>query len=462
VPARVRRSPAPTPSRALCARLLAGWCAFTVYGSLIPFRLDVRSVPAKLEQLAWAPFERGVSNFSSLDVVANVLLFLPFGFLFHGAISPAPRHPRPAGVALAAFAALVFAAALEIAQLFAADRVASAIDVEANVAGAALGAALASLVFARMDRRGAPMIGRVRRDPALLGLAIVVAHLAAQSFYPFAVTLDVGTLADNLRSGRWWPFAIPDQNWADIVMDRIVPFALLAMLLGTATRSRFGRRWTGGLIASATAFALALELGKLFVVGRAPGMANVLLALPGIALGALAVSRVSAGVSTPVLAGFALLVLGHAELAPFAFDASASNAAQQVARIEWVPFLAYFRAPPQVALFDLWNKLLRGALLGFALARGGAGVRLVTAAGFAGGLAFETLQLLTVDRLASTTDVLVLGVAAWVGARVHAALGSPPASLGWSVDRAVSLRSAWRARARSTPGGSPSPCSPSS
>lgn len=443
VPASDDRERGLTPSRRLCARLLAGWCAFTVYGSFIPFRLDPASVPAKLAQLEWMPFERGVSNFSNLDVVANVLLFLPFGFLLLGAIAPAPRQPRPFGIAFTGLAALVFAAALEIAQLFAADRVASAIDVEANVAGAVLGAALASLLLARIERSGTPIIGAIRRDPALLGLALVVAYLAGQSFYPFAVTLDVGTLLDNLRSGRWSPFSIPQRSWADVVMERVVPFALLAMLLGTAVRSVPGRRWTGRVIASATAFALALELGKLFVVGRAPGMANVLLALPGIALGALLAARVSAGVSAPALGGLALLLLGYAELAPFSFDLSAANVAQQAARIEWAPFLAYFRAQPQIALFDLWNKVLRGALLGFALARGGAGGRLATAGGLAAGLSFETLQLLTIDRLASTTDVFVFGAAAWVGSRVHVALAPAAAASACGFRRAARVASAW-------------------
>ena len=66
------------------------------------------------------------------DVIANLLLFLPFGFLF------AAYYPRaPLWMLIAAAAAVSLAA--EALQLVSAARFSSATDVVVNVCGAALG-----------------------------------------------------------------------------------------------------------------------------------------------------------------------------------------------------------------------------------------------------------------------------------------------------------------------------------
>jgi VanZ family protein len=81
------------------------------------------------------------------DVVANVLLFLPLGFLLRAsAMTPAGRRP------LAAFAAgLAVSAALEGAQLFLPGRFASPVDLATNTLGAWLGARLHARVQTRLD-----------------------------------------------------------------------------------------------------------------------------------------------------------------------------------------------------------------------------------------------------------------------------------------------------------------------
>jgi glycopeptide antibiotics resistance protein len=427
------------PGRRLHARLLACWCAFMVYGSFLPFRLDVQSVSLKLSGLQWWPFQRGAKNFSMPDVLANLLLFAPFGLLLAGALASRHRAVRLLRVGAAAFA---FAVALETGQLVAADRVASGIDVLSNVAGALIGAALATRGLADVTAGTPAIVARLRRDPAILGIALVVAYLVGQSFYPFAVTLDVGTVVRNLRSGQWSPFAFGDRRWAAVAVDRVVPFALLAVLLGSAARDRLRRHRTAVLVAALGASALALEMGKVFIAGRTPSMPNVVLALPGIAAGALLVPHASIVASTPALVGLSTAALVHGALTPFSLEASAERLAQQVARIEWLPLASYAYAPPQRALFDAWDKLLRSGWLGFALARAGARSGRVTMIGIIAALVLEALQLLTVDRLASVTDVLLLTAGAWLGARIHASVaptgvqpGLRPDTHGRSPDR---------------------------
>lgn len=82
------------------------------------------------------------------DVIANVLLFVPLGFLFRVSATTATGR-RPATALLAG---LAVSAALETAQIFLPGRFASPVDVATNAAGAWLGAFLHERIQIRLDR----------------------------------------------------------------------------------------------------------------------------------------------------------------------------------------------------------------------------------------------------------------------------------------------------------------------
>jgi glycopeptide antibiotics resistance protein len=79
----------------------------------------------------WVPFAGAADR--PRDVIANVLLFLPFGYLF------AVAHPRRGYALVVATAALISLTA-ESVQLLSPARYPSATDVVVNTAGAFLGA----------------------------------------------------------------------------------------------------------------------------------------------------------------------------------------------------------------------------------------------------------------------------------------------------------------------------------
>jgi VanZ family protein len=156
------------------------------------------------------------------------------------------------------------------------------------------------------------------------------------------------------------------------------------------------------------------------MVGRAPNVMNVVFALPGAAIGAFVVPRiVGAARFKPVrdwaVLALALSFLTYAELTPFTFTLSPIVVREQIASIEWMPFLSYFYVDPRQALLDVWNKILLGGFLGFALTRLSGARWAGTVGGLAAGLLLEALQLLTFVRRASVTDVLMLTIAAWIG-----------------------------------------------
>jgi VanZ family protein len=407
--------------------ILVLWCCFIVYGSFIPFRLstDPAFVRSNLAKLQLFPFQGGTKNFSLPDVASNILLFIPFGFLLSGSGFSFVGLSWVRSVCASGAFGLVFAAAIEFGQLFAVGRRSSGIDVEANVIGALLGAMGACLLH-RYDGQPGTCLQIAHDEHRLIPITLVGLWLCSDAFYPFAVTLDVSTVWHNLTHARWSLFHESQKFWLDRVVDEAVMFAMLSALVGSALR----RHLSGAVAAitgasAAVVFSGGLEVGKLFVVGRSPTVANVLLASVGAVLGVTAVPMLVEW--RPVrehpewaLTLLALALLVYSELTPFAFALSSAALAAHFHRIEWIPFLSYYGADPQGVVFDLWKKLLLSGFWGFSFAQ----LRGTTpfGAAWAGlllGALLETAQLLTVSRIPGVGDVLSFGLGAWIGGAIY-------------------------------------------
>jgi len=87
------------------------------------------------ERVSWIPFADGLGK--PWEMVANVLLFLPFGWAAARAFGSSRAVVLGCG-----FAGLMLSSGVELAQVFAHGRVPSATDVVLNVLGAVLGAEL--------------------------------------------------------------------------------------------------------------------------------------------------------------------------------------------------------------------------------------------------------------------------------------------------------------------------------
>lgn len=102
--------------------------------------------------------ERGFSSATVLaalmPVIANILLFIPWGFLAFVALD-APSRPRRRTYLITVCAGLVFAAALEVWQAFLPTRVTNPLDAVANTVGTLAGAVAGHLrkqVYVRFHR----------------------------------------------------------------------------------------------------------------------------------------------------------------------------------------------------------------------------------------------------------------------------------------------------------------------
>lgn len=414
--------------------LLAAYAAFVVYGSFFPFQFTAE--PAMIQRgLARAivrPFDESGRRLVSIpDVLSNVMLGVPVGVLLVAG--------RLAGRSLvvacvtATAVELAFASAVELGQIFAPSRTASAVDVLAQVVGALGGAVLAWVGLGILGTpRARRALEEIARRPPLIVALILAAILAADALYPYAVTLDVSTAWGNLKRAQLVPLGgLRGRFWPDLLVEKVLPYTALA----AAARLVMLRAPAGAAatlaFALATALAVGLEAGKLGIVGRAPSVDNVLLALAGALVGvaiAPATQRRWVRANAPALlvaAAAALLV--YEQLSPFDFVGSLATVSRKAARIEWLPLGAYYGADTRSALFDLGKKLVLGGFLGIALAL--ARCRRPWAWAFALGALTEAAQLAQFARVVAVTDVISVGAGAALGTALIRRGAAPPVSI---------------------------------
>jgi glycopeptide antibiotics resistance protein len=143
----------------LATALLVYVAVITAVVTLLPFEFALPTQP------------RVMLSGGVLDVLANVALFVPLGFLY--AVARQDANVSPARIMMVALAA---SAAIESVQLFEVTRFASLSDIAANGAGAYIGAGLQRRLARRiaMDAR---TVGRLSLELPLMGLVYLLIPL---------------------------------------------------------------------------------------------------------------------------------------------------------------------------------------------------------------------------------------------------------------------------------------------
>ena len=240
-----------------------------------------------------SPWPRYVTTF---DLVANVLGYVPYGFLCVLALYPRVRALAAFAIALASAACLSLT--MEAAQSYLPSRVATNLDVLCNVAGGACGAALGVLM-------APPLLGgplkRLRNATFLtgadidMGFALVALWLFMQ-LNPATLLFAAGDLRDWLAPGigraRRPEFFVAIE--AFIAAANLVSVALLVSVLarpGRPTRAMFLVLVLAALVVKIAAFAIVMQAENV-LVWLTPGAQLGLAAGVLVALGAMALPRV--------------------------------------------------------------------------------------------------------------------------------------------------------------------------
>ena len=119
-----------------------GFLIFVIYGSLVPFQFDSITL-----QMAWKQYANidlfNIKIKSRTDLAANVLLFIPLGFLWSQILLA--EMGKGARIACSFFLLISFSflsASIEFLQLFSPARTTSVVDIYAETFGGAMGIVL--------------------------------------------------------------------------------------------------------------------------------------------------------------------------------------------------------------------------------------------------------------------------------------------------------------------------------
>lgn len=431
-----------TPPLARLFTLLAGAVAlFTVYVSLLPFDLRLRP-----PWDAWDVVSRALSAWPRrvprANFLANLLLFVPFGFALSGAslVGRGRRYSVVSAIQVLV-AGLAVSLVAEGLQVFAPRRIVSLADVVAQGLGAVVGIAAWAAAGPGVagwlhEAYAAAASDRMRRLLAATVAAWVFVNLA-----PFDITLNASRLAQRLRDGHivLVPFAsaqpVVRQVWDAVVTTvSAMPIGGL-VLLGVRPGHH---RTVGAAVAWGVALLIAIELAQVVIRSHAADVTDVLTGSCGVAAGvwaALAVSRHEGAAPPPGGAGrrwawtacAASLVLVCAyHWQPFGFAADSALVRWKLARLSLLPF-AGLRGGSDLTTFG--NVLARVGLavpcgfFAWLAIQPPRADRIRVTAGLLLSAAFFAIveggQLFVPSRIPDPTDVW-LGVA---GSAVGAALG---------------------------------------
>jgi VanZ family protein len=406
------------------------YAAFVAYATLLPFQFQfgAEALRNKTHWVNWDPRTLTTGEPTPLtDLVANVLFFMPLGFIgVHG-----QRRRRGVElVARSAFAGLVLSTCVEVAQFFTPERNPATSDVMTNTLGAALGAMFA--VWARTRLQG-PVLRRVRRwtalEPMLPLFVGFTALVIISALAPFDVAVSVSSVRHGLRIAQLDPHG----NLLDWLHE-IPIFLQYALLAGLGWS--VGRRllpW-GAVprlvccILGIGLLAVGLEAVQVLVHSHVCSVRDAMGALAGTQAGIAGAALLAA--SGRSRAGWALtgvaLVAGLAvrALQPFAFNFDAAVLQHRVTFTTLIPYSSYYYKATVEALADFMDALLAYVPLAFVLSRAqgpGPGGRPRTGFGVAFlcagvALVLELLQLALPARHPEVSDILTAALGGGLGA----------------------------------------------
>ncbi len=412
------------PRKSTARLLWALFALFVVYGTTFPFRFSIGwdQFLAETQRINTRLLGGTADNLIISDIVQNILLFLPFGFLGYFSLVYKSSWARKLGIVLAGTA---LSAAVEFLQIFSPARYPAVSDIVFNTTGSAAGLALA-VAFKKsvLGFKSQPWARRYLDAPSAFPAFIFLALTVAGCWEPFDFSLDVGLVWDHLKPLLRHPleFKNPDDDLINFV--RFLLTGLFACRLAHEGGLRRPVLWGSTLVGG---LGLILELSQTIIQSRAPELQDALVGLAGTAAGALAYTLPSFHLRprTWTVVGGLIILLSAAARAfyPYHFSWSYSG-------FNFILFKPYYEHTTFAALGDFIESAMTFFPLGFLLGYFFPRIRpSAIAALLSGGMAMavELGQGFVPGRFSDITDVL--------GAMLGGLAGGLALTRGWPAFR---------------------------
>ena len=361
--------------------LLALSCVFIIYGTLYPFNFTAGFNEGNALSLLISSVHHRAGRG---DAIANIILFLPFGFFTMQRILQ--RAPRPMRLILIFAAGATFSFGIECAQSWLPDRTVSIYDLALNTAGALFGAALGW-----KDWRGKiPGLNAKERQTAIFPIMLLGAWLGSQllSYVPI---LDVQNVKDALKPLIFGSF-VPLDALRNFIVAMVV--CRLAWTLTTPGRLRTALMF----------LPLGVIFLKPFFLDGSISQAGIIGALFGIAVWWFALSRTSR--NTVILAFLLMSQIVIQGLAPYNFSTNPGH-------FSIIPFIGFINGSMIINILQFMEKVFYyGALVWF-LVKTGLSLRISLSISVVMLTGIELTQIFLPGRVSEITDPLlavILGI----------------------------------------------------
>lgn len=373
--------------------LLSVVAALIAYGSLYPFSWATNE--GSLHEVAAMLRDLSISA-SRGDIVGNLLLFAPYGFL--AALARERDAAANGTVAVSVVLGLVLAVALQVVQVWIPTRVPALGDAVVNGFGLLLG------YLAGVVGRGRWPAGPRGNDPVMLvPLGLMLLWLAYQ-WFPLVPTLDL----QNVRNALKPLLARAQLDFAAALLNAVAWLTFFKVSSFTPLKD-VRLAWLG--IA-----AIAITLGQVLFLGGRVSLADVI----GVSLALAALPLLTRPLVSSLLCAALLVSLLTAGLQPFRATAVPNT-------FHWIPFSGLLEGSMEGNTRNLVEKLYLYGSAVFLLSRNGA---TLTGASLAVALVLavvEGAQIMLVGRTAETTDPLLALLIGYVIARLTPDASRPPA-----------------------------------
>jgi VanZ family protein len=338
-----------------------------LYGSLVPFEVQPLALDDLLDRflMVCATPEPVVSR---SDLAANILLFVPMGFLAMEAVIA--NRERRGWVAVLPVACLctVLGACAEALQLLVPARICSRNDIMAQAAGSLLGAASWVIVSRYLEIWSQRLLARWGATPRQAGLVVTYfAFIVLVETAPFDFTLSPVEIVHKWREGRIHvvPFAAffdPERHMVKKTLTQLVLFLPLGLLLASRVR------YTRYAILFAVVAAGAVECFQAFVLTRNFEATDIITGTAAVWLGWRVATSLRATTGWRAFAFFATWVAVAVVLHWYPFQFSMRGASERWRALAWVPLADYAEKQYLVAFDEIAHTALLYALLGLLIA----------------------------------------------------------------------------------------------
>lgn len=271
--------------------------AGVLYGSLLPFSFDA----GRLDALRLADVFGLCFRPTNLeDIITNLLVYLPVGFLA-AAATPLRRCPRGVAVLLATLAGTLASLTAECLQQAVSVRIPSLTDVCLNAAGAGLGAVLVPALLPALRRLTTQAAEGLRLRPFAVLCRVMLVSLVAYHLAPFDVLTKEISLRRAFALAEWgvlpgdasasaWLTALAGAGW----------FAVWAYFaaLGRIEEGGRPRRSVFAAVCQGVTLVIAIEVVQIMIRSHVFEIADIVWRSVGVGFGGLA-ALVAAAVHEP-------------------------------------------------------------------------------------------------------------------------------------------------------------------